>query len=322
MDLQVVIDYLLTDAVDPFPQYILRKEVLQETLSSAESEAIKTSKWYKQLVEEQSENGSWGRFHTQDTHELRKRKFLTSEGALIRARDLSLTKDDPMIHKAIGLMERYLIDKEKWSDVNKKEDGFITAFKTLVAANLSLFDPQNPLLLRKKELCAINLAKAFISEELNEEVWESENRKCNDILLAINAVYPIWLLQNNDLLTDDVQRKLLLWIWNRNDGIYYVSNFPLAELHSLEDKKFTGWLYVMENISNFSLFPEFLNKNIAGHLHNEIYRLMNEDVSLPPAAPMAGHYSEKWSNKKARTNDLILRILRILSKAKKSLVAV
>jgi len=323
-DLQEVIDYLWTDASDPFPQYILRKEILRETPSDAEYEAIKTSKWYKQLAEEQWENGSWGRFHTQDTKALRKQKFVTTECAIRRARDLSLTKGDTIVQKSIGLMERYLCGKEAWLDRTEGKDpsGFAIAFKTLIAANLSLFDPQNPLLHRKKEICANNLAKAFAGDSLNEDIWESENRKSNDILLSISMVYPIWLLQNNAFLGENLQRKYLSWLWNRKGGIFYISNFTLSDMRSLEDTEFTQWLPGLENICDFSLFPEFMNKGITGHLLHEIHRLMTEDVALPAATslphkylPITGHYAEKRGNKNARNSDLILRILRILIKA-------
>ena len=77
----------------------------------------------------------------------------------------------------------------------------------------------------------------------------------------------------------------------------------------------SGWLAGLENLSDFSLFPEFMNRGNTAHLLSEIQRLMTRDVALPPATPIMGHYSEKWTQKNARQNDLIRRILRILVKA-------
>ncbi|MEN6314446.1 MAG: hypothetical protein ABFD25_09390 [Clostridiaceae bacterium] len=313
-DLKEVIDYFLADASDPFPRYILRKEILRETPSGSEYKAIKTSKWYQQLAVEQWENGSWGRFHTQDTKMAIKQKFVTTEHALRRARELSLGKDDAVIQRAIGLMERYIRGEEVWPDTMEKHYGFEIAFKTLVAANLSLFDPQNPLLRTKREICAHNLSKAFAGGMLDEDVWESENRKSNDILLRAWMVYPIWLLQNNEFLSEDLQRQFLSWIWDRKGGIYYINNLPPSDKRSLEDKDFILWLAGLENLCKFSLFPEFMNQSISGHLLNEIKRLMTDDVKLPPAHPISGHYSEKWANGSARKNDMILRMSRVLVK--------
>ena len=315
-ELQNVIDCFAAQVSDPFPQYIFRKEILRETPSHSECAAIKKSKWYQQLTEDQWENGSWGRFHTQDTKTLRVQKFVTTEFALRRARDLSLERDDPIIQKTIGLMERYLRDEEAWPDTIEKHDGFVISFKTLIAANLAIFDPHHPLLSSKREVCATNLAKAITSGFPDEGIWEQENRKSNDILLRLFMVYPIWLLQNNHFLPDDLQRLFLAWIWHRKDGIYYINNIASSSIRSLENKDFGGWLAGLENLSDFPLFSEFMNQGNAAHLLHENHRLMTEDVALPPAAPIMGHYSEKWTQKNARQNDLILRILRILDKAR------
>lgn len=50
--LQNVINYLQTVATDPFPRYIFKKEILRETPSDADVDAIHTSKWYRQLANE------------------------------------------------------------------------------------------------------------------------------------------------------------------------------------------------------------------------------------------------------------------------------
>jgi len=62
-DLQNIIDFLIPVAADPFPRYIFKKEILRVKPSHTDIDAIHSSKWYKQLADEQWENGSWGRFH-------------------------------------------------------------------------------------------------------------------------------------------------------------------------------------------------------------------------------------------------------------------
>lgn len=312
---QDVIGYLADVASDPFPRYLLHKDVLGLTPTGADCEAIAASTWHAQLAGEQWDNGSWGRFHTQDTRAPRKQRFVTTECALARARDLSLPAGDPVVRKAIGLMERYLCDREVWLDTNEKHYGFEIAFKTLIAANLSIFDPDNPLLRGKREVCAGNLATACAGGSLDEGVWERENRKSHEILLEISTVYPAWLLQHNAFLREDVQRQYLAWLWHRPGGIYYVGNMPPADMRPLEDKAFTRWLSTLENLADFSLFPEFMNTGASEHLLQEIRRLMTGGVALPPAAPIVGHYAETWRAKSARRHDLMLRMLRVLVKA-------
>ncbi|HHW22998.1 MAG TPA: hypothetical protein GXX26_08980 [Clostridiaceae bacterium] len=94
--LQDIIDYLLSVVEDPFPRYILKKEILKETPTTEDINAIHMSKWYKQLADEQWEDGTWGRFHSQDSKAAIKQKFVTTENALGRARQLSLTRVAPI----------------------------------------------------------------------------------------------------------------------------------------------------------------------------------------------------------------------------------
>lgn len=119
-EIQPVIDYLIPVATDPFPRYIFKKEILQEEPIAADVEAIHLSKWYKQLVDEQWDDGLWGRFHSQDLKAEKKQIFVTTESALGRARGLSLSKDDPMIAKCIKIMERYVRGDETWTDKTLK----------------------------------------------------------------------------------------------------------------------------------------------------------------------------------------------------------
>ena len=316
--MEQIAEYLLEYATDPVPRFILLKELYKEPAASSDYinsyARITESKWYHQLAAEQMENGSWGRFHTQVTKEKTKRTFVTTEQALRRARELSLERDDDLISKSIMLMERYLRDDENWTDTIEKHYGFEIAFKAMIAANLSLFDPNNPLIQPKRKICAKNITKAVINGYLQEEIWEQENLKDNEILLRAYMVYPLWLLQNTYCISDTIQRQYLNYIWYRENGIFYVSNFPPSRIQCLESKGFTMWLSGLENLSGFSLFPEFIHSQIVSHLYGEINRLIYEHVALPPASSISGHYSESWNNKNARKNDMILRIARLLSK--------
>lgn len=318
--LQPVIDYLLPAAVDPFQRYILKKEILRETPDGGAYSAIHTSKWYSQLADEQWENGSWGRFHSMDTRLMNKRKFVSTEAALRRAFDLGLTKADKLIEKCAALMERYLRGEEMWLDYTEKHHdngkSFLIAFPFLIAANLSRFDPENALLKSKRDVFVKTLEKSFVSGSFEKDVWEQGNREYIGPCLGAWTVYPFWLLQGSDCLDEALQRRYLNYIWNRNEGIHYISKSAPAEKFWLEDKGFTVWLSALESLSGFSLFPEFMRDDVFPHLSGEMYRLMNGGVRLPVARPISGHYAESWREKNARKNDMLLRILRVLVKAR------
>jgi hypothetical protein len=307
-----IIEYLSGYARDPVQKHILQKEIYEKP--DLYNTGVNESKWYRELSEEQMENGSWGRFHTQDTKDKTKRRFVTSEQALRRMKDLSLDKDDILVSRSVSLMERYLRGDDAWTDTMEKHYGFEIAFRTIIAANLSRFDPLNRLIDRKREIAAKNLANAFQTGRFNEKTWEQENLNDNEVLLRAYMVHILWLLQYENCISDTVERQYLDYIWNRDKGIYYISNSPVSEIRSLESKDFTTWLSSLEALCGFSKFPEFMCGRTVTHLYNEINRLIYEDVILPPSTGIIGHYSERWNSQNARRNDMILRIARILVK--------
>ena len=313
--LREIADYLSLNLPDPVPRYILKKEIYEEPFSDREYAVVKKSKWYTQLEKEQGQNGAWGRFHTQDTKLKEKRVFVTTEAALKRASELSLGKDDPMVHKAIKLMERYIKGEELWTDAIEKHYHFEVAFRALIAADISVFDPYNPLVAEKNRVCAENMSKAFAGGSFDEGVWEQENTKSNEILLRAYMAYTILLLQNNPFLSIDTEQKFMDYICHREKGIYYRTDCAPADIRSLESKQFIQWLSALECLSGFSLFPDFMAERAYGHLLGEIYRLMDGEAALPAAPQVFGHYSETWKGRGSRKNDLILRILRLLKKA-------
>lgn len=312
-ELRNVVDYLEEKLSDPIPRYIFKKEILHENVEELK-ETVRDSKWYKQLKAEQWENGSWGRFHTQDTKMANKQKFVTTESALRRAKELSLEKEDEIVHNAIQLLVRYINDEEDWLDVEEHHYGFRTALKAMMAANISLFEPRHPLVQIRKKVCAQNIAKAFANDSLDEDVWENENRKSDDILLRSYMLHVIWLLQNNDFLDMETEQKYLDYIWNREEGIYYCTSFPLYKPQTLESKQFLYWLSGLESVCDFTLFPEYINREIYGHLLGEINKLMNGDTMLPDMKPIFGHYAESYRDREMKKSDLILRMMRILVK--------
>ena len=315
-DLSAAIDFVSSKATDPFQRYIITNEILRQSPSDGEAEALYQSKWYRQLADEQFDNGSWGRFHSMDARIKDRLKFVSTEGALRRARDLGLSRSDPMMQKSLALMQRYLRKEEQWPDYTEKHHdngkSFMVAFPFLIAANLSLFDPQNELLHEKREICLNMLAKAFKSGSFDEQIWEQDNRDYSGCCLRAWMVYPLWLLQGADELSADLERQYLNYIWHRAEGIYYISkNAPAVKYH-LEDKGFTTWLLALEALSGFSLFAEFMADDVFEHLLGEVNRLMAGAVKLPPAHAITGHYAESWRNRGVRECDLIIRILRLL----------
>lgn len=320
VDKQQIIEYLSEHTSDPVPHYIMQKEIFNDSVTSpayiSAYKQMQQSKWYRELADEQWEDGSWGRFHTQDTKMANKQKFVTTENALKRARGLSLSKDDPVIAKCIKLMERYVRGEETWPDnVEKHKDGgkgHLQARPYATAAFINLFDPDNPVVKPKRDVFVETLKIALSKGYFNEEAWEEENRNYTGPCLNGWNEFPLMILQNTNCMDDSLQRQYLEYIWHRKDGIYYLANFPPSEKKSLEDKSFYSWLTTLEYLSGFSLFSEFMKDDALPHLLNETDRLINKDVTIP--ASYNERYAESWHDKSYRKTDIMLRIIRVIVK--------
>ncbi|MDF2942809.1 MAG: hypothetical protein K0S01_1667 [Herbinix sp.] len=320
INIQQIIEYLSEHISDPVPEFVMQKEINKEPVESPRYlnayNQMKNSKWYHELAVEQWDDGSWGRFHTQDSKAVNKQKFVTTEAALRRARELSLSKDDPIIAKCIKLMERYVRCEETWTDnIEKHKDGgrsHLHSRPFLTAANINLFDPDNSVVKPMRDVFVNTLKIALSKGYFEEEAWEQENRSYRGPCLDGWNAYPLMILQNANCMEDTLQRQYLDYIWHRKGGVYYLPNFPPADKKNVEDKNFYSWLSLLESLSGFSLFSEFMYDDVLPHLLNEINHIIFDDVILTPMYNV--RYSENWRDKGTLKKDLILRIARIVVK--------
>ena len=317
-----IIEYLAERISDPVPCFIMQKEVYGEPADSPGYKnaynQVKQSKWYRALAGEQREDGTWGRFHSQDS-KAPKQKYLTTESALGRSRELSLPKDDPMIAKCIKAMERYVRGEETWTDnIEKHKDngkGHMFCRPFMTAANISMFDPENPVINPLRDVVVETLETAFAGGYFDENFWGQKVREYHvPSIVAPGTLYGSMLLQNTNCMGNTLQKYWLDYIWNVKGGIYYVSNVPPAEKQYLEDKRFIQWLRTLEVLSGFSLFPEYMNDDVLPHLLHELDRLMNGDVDLSHIK--TGRYAESWRDRDRRKLDMVLRIARIVIKGR------
>jgi len=316
---QQIIDYLSEHISDPVPKYILVKEIYKKDPYSLEYlkayNDMKQSKWYRELADTQWEDGSWGRFHTQDYKLPKSQRFIT-EGMLGRARVLSLSKDDSIIAKCIKIMERYIRGDETWTDsIEKHKDkgkGHMFCRPFMTAAQLNMFDPENSVIKPLRYVVAETLKTAFETGDFDENFWNQQQREyIVPSIVRPGTLYGSMLLQNTNDIDDILQRHWLDYIWYQSGGIYYVSSVPPADKQNLENGLFAQWFNILEVLSGFSLFPDYMKDDILPHLLNETERLINnKDVTCN----LTCCYAESYRDKDKRKIDLILRIARLLVK--------
>jgi len=320
LDMRAIADYLSEHISDAVPRYILVKELCKKEASSPEYNSayanMKQSKSYRALAGEQWEDGSWGRFHTQDSKAPVKQKFVTTEAALRRSRELSLPQNDLLVAKCIEKLVRYVRGEETWTDnIEKHKDngrGHLFCRPFMTAANINMFDPDNPAVKPLRNIVIETLRTAFVNGRFDELYWAQKVKGYHvPSVVSPGSFYGSMLLQNVGDMDDALQKQWLEYIWSIAGGIYYVSSVPPAEKQHLESRQFGQWLCTLELLSGFSLFPEFMEKDVLPHLLFEIDRLINGEVVLD------NHncrYADSWRDPNSRKTDVVLRGARVLAK--------
>jgi len=318
--IQQVTDYLLKHIADPVPKYLFVKEILKKPHSSHEYVSayndVSQSKWYRELADDQNEDGSWGSaFHGGNLAAAKGRKFACTEVALKRAHELGLSKDDPIIIKCIRLMERYVRNEESWKDrIEKHRDngkGHLFSRPFMTAAVISMFDPDNPVTEPLRDVAAKTLKTAFAEGVFDEDYWSQNEREYHvPGIVKPNVFYGLMLMQKANYMDDTLQKHLLDYTWSVSGGIYYVSSVPPSDKQNVDNKSFDEWLKTLELLSGFSLFPNFMKNDVLPHLLYEVERLINNDV----VCGINCRYAESYRDKNKRNIDMILRIARILVK--------
>jgi len=348
MTVEQITDYLSEHITDPVPKFILIKEIFKTAPSSLEYVSayndIKQSEWYRDLANEQQENGAWGPFHGGFVTQMKGKKFSCTEAALRRARELSLSKDDPVVARCIRYMERLLRGEEQSPDrVEIHRDGgknaYLCGFYGL-SANINMFDPENPEIAPYKRNAIDNIRLAFACGGFDEDIWGQALREYRvPTLVSPGCAFSLMLMREEGYMEDTLQRLYLAYHWDRKAAVIkanhvstyehipaaisYMSKFPPADKKRLEDKDFTIWLSLLELLSGFSLFGEFIKDDTFEYLLNEADRMVLGEVILPD--PPGGHantcnhavngrYAESWRVKHKRKTDMVLRIARILAK--------
>jgi len=319
--IQNITEYLTEYISDPIPNYIVTKEIINKPPVSkayiTAYENMTKSKWYRILADEQNENGSWGSgFHGMLNNVTS--KFNDTENGLYRARSLSLTKDDPVVAKCIGYMERTIRGDDIYPDrIEKHKDngkGHLFCRPFMLAANINMFDPENPVIQPLRDVVVETMGTVFANGVFDEVFWNKKEEEYHvPGIVHPENMYSLMLLQKANCMDDNLQRQYLKHIWGK--PIYYVSRFPVCEIKKLEDRDFYSWIYTLECLSGFSLFHEFVKENALPHLLNEVERLMTvQDITM--TAPMLHHarYAEDWRDKNKRKTDIILRIAKLLAK--------
>jgi hypothetical protein len=219
---------------DPVVRMRLEREVLHlpGLRGAADPTALAANPWVQQLASEQHPDGSWGRFHSQDTR--LRQKIVTTEVGVTRGLALGLDAHHPCLQKALAYLAGLLCGAIEFPDPPERNDRWPTGARLFTAATLALLEPAHPLLDEPWALWAQIAERTFASGEYDAEAEIRAHRQLTgatvqDSYLTLHNKYCLAILSARPTgLPAGLADTLLRWLWQHPQGIRYLG-MPLSQ---------------------------------------------------------------------------------------------
>jgi hypothetical protein len=284
-------------------------------------DALETSKCVALLRETQWPDGTWGRFHTQDTSV--KQPFICTEAAIAAALDSGLERDNPILQKAQQIILRYMDGTACWPDPPEKHDNPLAWYVWVPqysAAVLAQFDRYHPMLEGFWDLWAEAVRVSFQSGTYDRQ---KEIEILNLLLkcrmkkpVPFHTKPPVLILSaTKNLLPESLERQALNHLLHDPAGIYYVYDKAICELQPVHARRFWSWFQAHKLLSRFRLWKELAQDAI-----NWIWAQRSEDGLWDLGSTVARKpftcfpLSETWRRPENRTIDCSVEILGLLAR--------
>jgi hypothetical protein len=318
-DVQATAELLLEQNPDPVPRFLLQRDVLRlpaddPRLVESKS-AVMRGAGVRQLAETQESNGSWGRFHSQDTK--RQQRFPTTEVAVRRALALGLDKNSDILKRAAAYMERHLQGLETWTDPPEKHEGWPVNIRFVTAGTLARIDRTHPMLDEFWRLWAEIAARTFQSGRYDPAAERQAHRELNGIVtknkyMKLWMMYPLIILSSTaNQLPPDLESVVLDWIWHGDHGVYYMYGWPLDRFLGVGSNQFPGWLDTVDMLSDFAGW-----RSVCRDAIDWIWEQQNTSLGwdFGPCKLFYFPLSESWRKPGNREIDCTTRVLILLRK--------
>jgi hypothetical protein len=311
---QGMAERILASTPDVIVAYRLLHEVLRLPPGDRELQRVKratlNSKWVHQLEAAQNPEGSFGRFHTQDTKV--KAVFRTTEEAIDRSLALGLDVGDGVVAKVRDYIEDVLKGKRHISDWREKNDAFPVLIQLILAGRLAQIDPENALLSMFWVYTEEVAERAFARGLHDLEAETTAYLDLSGIHVKrgfLHSQHALWILSSRQL-PEWIDAALVDWIWHKPGGIAYLG----ATLAEPNHRQIWYWLRSMHLLSRFSGWRAAASGGL-----NWLWSQRNDDgwwdFKGIPARSVDYPLSESWRRAAARTQDTSTSILTLLRKS-------
>jgi hypothetical protein len=322
-DLVNIANKLLEMDPDPVPHFRLLRDILkvdQESRSYIEAKAaVQQSKWVRLLQDSQLDDGTWGRFHTQNTRV--KQTFPTTETAIATALACGLDKDSDLLKATVSFILDHLDGKTTWTDPPEKHDNpdaWPVGIRHISAANLALIDNAHPYLDEFWTYWVKTASAAFASGQYDRKAEIQTRNDLDNIKRknpgAFHTKYHLILLSSTaKTLPINLERLILDYVMDAPHGIYYTYEKHINIFPAIHARWFVSWLLAHKLLSRFPTWRKVgspaLNwiwdqRSPEGFWNFTGYRPWKPVSYLP--------VSENWRKRKNRVIDCTLLALDVL----------
>ncbi len=311
-----------SDSMDDIPRYLFLRDVVGKDRSDSEMIALKSrileNVRVREILSEQWDDGSWGRFHSLS---ISSNAHFTTEQALQRLYNLGLDRHDPPMAKALSYLESYMKGEIQLRDRREKKHDWDLLSRLFVTTWIRLLDRDNPLIVAESQKWAEVVSAAYRSgkfdrDDYNMAYFAVLKPKKGKTIWGIRNFYPVALLAG--FLPSKIEESYLDFLLTNPQGIYYIYEGCLSQCPALDrPKQIMRFLNTHELLSRYGCYREK-----AGYVTlwlNEI-RMSNglwdfgskakDGVSLP--------FSDSWRKPIDRKIDCTVKALRLLHRIKRS----
>jgi len=271
---------ILMEDPDPVVRFLLLRDVLKRPPHDQELVLVRRelseNRWVQLLEQEQWEDGSWGRLHSQDTQA--KQKIATTEYGVAKAVDLGLDADHPILAKAFSYLAG-ILENGACRDRPENNDRWPTAVRLFIASTLSMIHPSSPVSDDIWELWAEIARRTFASGKYDYQAERLAHRELTGIksklrYLTLNSKYHVVLLGSRaESLDRGLEEAYVNWIWNEIGYIGYMGAPLNLPPDRLPKRSLSFWVHSIELLSAFPSWRKYatdatdwlwLNRNTEG----------------------------------------------------------
>lgn len=275
----------------------------------------KDSKWAKEIIALQNEQGTWGYFHTLSDP---KKHPITTEQALRRLGVLGFTIADASIQKAVAYMSDCLASEQQIPDRREKLHNWDIFTDLMLATWIRKFTKDNTEANKIADAWVHVISAAFSDGVFNHQKCVAsytntfKMKPKGDRLVDFVNFYQVSLIA--DGLDERTEGAVLDYILKKNGGIYYISASP-ASLSVLPDsftsKNASRYLAAIEilsayrkNTGKLQFVVDWLESNRNENGKWDMGSSVNDKVYFP--------LSDSWRQKETRELDCTYRVNNLL----------